>query len=96
MKLEYVNEKTNGTFVVGNDKSILTHAGILRDSTINSIVFNFQEDQLAFIDEVQYTFPKNTVLPLMANQNFRFEHLNNWSPGSLIGNSTVLLTMMRR
>ncbi len=74
MKLEYVNEKTNGTFVVGNDKSILTHAGILRDSTINSIVFNFQEDQLAFIDEVQYTFPKNTVLPLMANQNFRFEH----------------------
>jgi len=74
MKLEYVNEKTNGTFVVGNDKSILTHAGILRDSTINSIVFNFQEDQLAFVDEVQYTFPKNTVLPLMANQNFRFEH----------------------
>ena len=74
MKLEYKNEKTNGTFVVGNDKSILTHAGILRDSTINSIVFNFQEDQLAFIDEVQYTFPRNTVLPLMANQNFRFEH----------------------
>ncbi|CAM3540292.1 AraC family transcriptional regulator [Sphingobacterium prati] len=79
MKLEYINEKTKGTFVVGNDESILTHGGILRDSTINSIVFNFQEDQLAFIDEVKYTFPKNTVLPLMANQNFRFE-----SPEQLI------------
>lgn len=73
MKLEYLNEKSNEAFLVGNDQGMLTNAGILHESTINSIVFNFQGDQEAMIDGVRYTFPKYTVLPLMANQNFRFE-----------------------
>ncbi|MGO1245285.1 MAG: helix-turn-helix domain-containing protein [Sphingobacterium sp.] len=74
MKLEFINSQTNGVFSVGNEREMLTHLGILRESTINSIVFNFGEDQIAIIDEVCYTFPGNTVLPLMANQNFRSEH----------------------
>ena len=74
MKLEFINRQTTGFFRVGNDQRMLTHTGILRESTMNSIVFNFEKDQQVIIDEVRYTFPQNSVLPLMANQNFRFEH----------------------
>ncbi|WP_343561640.1 helix-turn-helix domain-containing protein [Sphingobacterium sp.] len=73
MRWEFKNEKTKEVFLLGNDRQMLTQSSAFREDTINSIVFNFCEDQEAIIDEVRYVFPKNTVLPLMANQYFRFK-----------------------
>lgn len=42
--------------------------------TTNAIVYNDGGDQTITIDEVPYLLPANTILPLMANQHFRFEH----------------------
>lgn len=72
MKLAFINDKTQGIFLLGNDQDMLAHEGILARSTINSIVFNFGKDQVTIIDGVTYIFPENTVLPLMANQHFSF------------------------
>ncbi|MDR2275851.1 MAG: hypothetical protein LBF27_33400 [Sphingobacterium sp.] len=80
MKLTFINDKTQGTFLLGNDQHMLSHEGILEGRTINSIVFNFGRDQETIIDGVTYTFPQNTVLPLMANQHFCFT-----DPSQLMG-----------
>ncbi len=39
-----------------------------------TIAWNCGGDQKVVIDEVEYNFPNQTVLPLMVNQSFRFEH----------------------
>lgn len=38
-----------------------------------TIAWNRGDEQKVVIDEVEYTFPPHTVLPLMVNQSFRFE-----------------------
>jgi AraC family transcriptional activator of pobA len=38
-----------------------------------TIAWNTGEAQQVIIDEASYTFPSNTILPLVVNQSFRFE-----------------------
>ena len=38
-----------------------------------TIAWNTGADQQVMIDEVQYVFPANTLLPIMMNQSYRFE-----------------------
>lgn len=45
-----------------------------RDFSFHSIVWNQGESQIVTIDEVMYRFEANTILPLMLNQTFQFEH----------------------
>lgn len=81
MKLEYRDATTQGYFLIGNDTSILRPSGRARESGINTIVFNFEEDQEVIIDEVPYVFPRHSVLALVSNQHFRFarpEQLMAW------------------
>lgn len=35
------------------------------------------DDQTVVIDQVSYVFPTNSVLPLVANQHFKFEYPEN-------------------
>jgi AraC-like DNA-binding protein len=80
MKLLFEDRNTNGLFVVSQFDKSLRGRGILEEGTINTIVFNRNEEQQVTIDGVPYIFPANSILPLVANQHFVFEH-----PEKLIG-----------
>ncbi|MBB4801718.1 helix-turn-helix domain-containing protein [Flavobacterium aquidurense] len=41
---------------------------------INTFVYNKGQEQSVKIDEITYTMPAGSILPLVANQNFVFEH----------------------
>lgn len=43
------------------------------EELILSIVWNTGDDQKVTIDEVEYNFPKQSILPLLANHSFRFD-----------------------
>lgn len=74
MKLLFEERNTSGVFTVTHFDSSLKGGGILEIGTINTIVFNKNEHQRATIDNVTYTFPSNSILPLVANQHFVFEY----------------------
>ncbi|WP_307447184.1 MULTISPECIES: helix-turn-helix domain-containing protein [Chryseobacterium] len=40
---------------------------------INTFVYNRGDEQWVLIDEIKYTMPAGSILPLVANQNFVFE-----------------------
>jgi AraC-like DNA-binding protein len=77
MKVHFEDRKTKGLFTLFKQDHSLKGEGILSGGTINSIVCNLDEDQTVDIDQVTYLFPTNTVLPLMANQHFVFQHPEN-------------------
>lgn len=64
---------TNAMFRIHNGDADFRGHGILKESTIHTIAFNPVKDQQVVIDEVPYTFPAQTALPLVANQHFQFE-----------------------
>jgi AraC family transcriptional activator of pobA len=76
MSLYFEEEVTKGLFMVKKNDSSFKGDGILNKNqdTISTIVFNQQEAQTVTIDQVPYTMPANTVLPLVTNQHFIFEH----------------------
>lgn len=43
------------------------------EELILSIVWNAGKDQKVIIDEAEYDFPEQSILPLLANHSFRFE-----------------------
>lgn len=48
-----------------------------KPATTNTIVFNPGPAQLVVVDEIEYPFPGNMILPLVANQHFRFQEPEN-------------------
>jgi len=73
MKLLFQDRNTNGLFVVSRFDKSLKGEGDLDGGNINTNVFNRIENQKVTIDGVAYTFPANSILPLVANQHFEFE-----------------------
>ena len=75
MKLHFEDRSTDGRFTVIIQEPSLKGYGISKtgQETINTIVCNTHGDQKVVIDQITYTFPVNTILPLMANQHFAFE-----------------------
>lgn len=74
MKLQFEDNK-KGRFTVLIHEPAFAGEGIAAPpDTTNAIVYNDGGDQTITIDEVPYLLPANTILPLMANQHFRFEH----------------------
>ncbi|SMC42097.1 helix-turn-helix domain-containing protein [Pedobacter africanus] len=73
MELLFEDKKTGGFLIMNKESPGLKGEGILKSTTINSIVYNKNGPQKVIIDEVPYTFNSNTVLTLMANQHFVFE-----------------------
>src|SRR5690348_3830698 len=76
MLREYHNKATLGQFIMHVGDEMFKGAGITAPSMkpINTFVFNKGEEQQVIIDEVRYTMPAHSVLPLMYNQHFVFEH----------------------
>jgi AraC family transcriptional activator of pobA len=75
MNLFFEEKKTNGLFVLRTDDKLLKGDGILTSSSaLSTIVYNRKKAQTVIIDEAPYTFPSNSILPLVSNQHFKFEH----------------------
>lgn len=75
MKLLFEDRTTQGHFsIITNDFSIQGE-GLLngKKQFLNTIVCNPGEQQEVVIDEIRYTMPASSVLPLVANQTFTFE-----------------------
>lgn len=73
MELLFEDKKTDGFLIMHQESHGLKGYGILKSSTINSIVYNRNAPQKVVIDEVPYILESNTILTLMANQHFVFE-----------------------
>ncbi|SEM73464.1 AraC-type DNA-binding protein [bacterium A37T11] len=75
MKWEYLDNCTGGLFVMKHAEKRLIGKGVLggHAHSINTFVVNKGEPQQVWIDEIAYTMPKNSVLPLVSNQYFVFD-----------------------
>jgi AraC-like DNA-binding protein len=72
MQIIFEEKKTQGTFIFHHENEKLRGKGILSESAVNTIVFNWKEDQTVYIDDCPYLFPRNSILTLVSNQNFKF------------------------
>ncbi|QEM02883.1 helix-turn-helix domain-containing protein [Mucilaginibacter rubeus] len=75
MKLSATEQSTGGDLLLlinekHFDRMFFTHD---RQHKYLTIAWNRGEKQIVTIDEVDYDFLPNTILPLMVNQSFRFE-----------------------
>lgn len=76
MKLEFENKATGGRLVVIVNDLRLKGEGMLNGQSepINTIVINKSaKPQRVTIDEIAYTMPGRSLLPLVSNQHFVFE-----------------------
>ncbi len=75
MKEIFYNQTGGRLILSENEKSLrkLFFAGN-EDKHAYTIAWNIGGEQQVEIDNVEYRFPANTVLPLMLNQSFSFEH----------------------
>ena len=76
MNLEFNNQVTGGLFRMILEGMELKGGGLMSKerSAINTFVINkSNSSQQVIIDEVTYTMPGHTLLPLVSNQHFEFE-----------------------
>jgi AraC-like DNA-binding protein len=75
MHWEYKEKSTQGLFIMHANNKMLKGDGMLGNSfsTINTFVFNKGNEQQVVIDEIPYTIPAHSVLPLTATQHFEFQ-----------------------
>jgi len=75
MKCQFTDRATRGKFIMSISEPSLRGEGLLTGNKemINTIVFNSGSEQKVIIDRIPYTLPPDTILPLVANQNFSFE-----------------------
>jgi AraC family transcriptional activator of pobA len=76
MKFLYKNPKIAGEFSLAFDEPELDRVfyGKDRKDKLVTIAWNKGESQSVTIDNVEYTFPKDSILPLMVNQSFSFSN----------------------
>lgn len=76
MVKEYRDKSAKARFIMHKDGSQLKGLGLHTDAinAFNTFVFNKGKEQNVQIDDVVYTMPPNSLLPLVANQNFSFEY----------------------
>ena len=73
---EYKDKSTLGRFIMHINNDALKGTGLRNASSvpINTFVYNKDEAQHVIIDEIAYTMPAASILPLVSNQHFSFEH----------------------
>ncbi|MBN9382460.1 MAG: AraC family transcriptional regulator [Chitinophagaceae bacterium] len=79
MKWQFEDRTTQGKFVVIVDDPSLQGHGLFngKKEMVNTFVFNPGNEQKVTIDNIIYTMPGDTILPLVANQTFHFEEPEN-------------------
>jgi AraC family transcriptional regulator, transcriptional activator of pobA len=76
MKLQFENKATGGRLIMTVNDLQLKGEGMLngQNEPINTLVINKStQSQNVIIDEIAYTMPGHSVLPLVSNQHFIFE-----------------------
>lgn len=68
----FEDKKTAGVLMLHHENEKLRGMGILSQEPVNTIVFNWKEDQTTYIDGCPYLLPQNSILTLVSNQNFKF------------------------
>ncbi|KAF2518440.1 AraC family transcriptional regulator [Flavobacterium salilacus subsp. salilacus] len=76
MNLTFKDNKTNADFRIidGNEEFDRLFFTRDRKDKLLTIAWNRGSAQKIMIDEAEYDFPANSILPLMVNQTFRFEN----------------------
>ena len=76
MKQSFVNKDGIGKLILLQMEPTFAKDCYVDQDTKNfhTIAWNTGESQLIKIDEVQYRFERNTILPIMLNQTFEFEN----------------------
>lgn len=76
MVSEYCENVTEAQFIMHSSNSLFTGVGLGNPAPIpvNTFVYNKQEAQVVTVDEIPYTMPSNSILPLVSNQTFVFQH----------------------
>jgi AraC family transcriptional regulator, transcriptional activator of pobA len=83
MQHSYKNKKDTGLIVLNlNEKKLERYFSETNiDSKLYTIAWNRGKNQVVTIDEIEYEFKANSVLPIMMSQSFRFqmpEHIVLW------------------
>jgi hypothetical protein len=75
MRFYFKDPDTGGELVLLEKEAVFDRYFFSRDQQDKylTIAWNTGPNQEVVIDEVQYTFPANAILPLVVNQSFRFE-----------------------
>lgn len=73
---EYSENTTAAQFVMHRGNKLFSGKGLGNPgpSSIITFVYNKGEAQKVIIDEIAYTMPPRSILPLVANQHFVFQH----------------------
>ena len=83
MNLKYTDNTSNADFRLVIEESSFDRKFFTRDreEKLLTIAWNRGKEQKIIIDEIEYTFPANSIIPLMVNQSFRFEnpeYITSW------------------
>ncbi|MGV3763377.1 helix-turn-helix domain-containing protein [Parapedobacter sp.] len=75
MVREFIEQATRGRFVMYRDDALFIGGGMHRPEVepINTFVYNKGGEQRVTIDEITYTMPSASILPLVYSQHFVFE-----------------------
>lgn len=75
MRFNFNNKDTDARMVLTVGEKDFDRAFFTRDREhkLLTIAWNRGEKQKVIVDEIEYDFPKNSILPLIVNQSFRFE-----------------------
>lgn len=73
---EYNENATLARFVMHSDNQLFSGLGLSNSSPnpVNTFVYNKGESQEVLIDAIAYTMPPRSILPLVSNQHFTFQH----------------------
>lgn len=79
MKFLFKDNATQGELLLTSGEEHFDRLFFVRDrhNKYLTIAWNRGASQEVTIDEVSYEFPANTILPLVVNQSFSFEHPEN-------------------
>lgn len=70
---KFEQTKSNIFIMHENNKDLIGYGLQNKIEPIKTLTYNRVEDQIVTIDGIDYNFPKNTMLPLIVNQSFKFE-----------------------
>jgi AraC family transcriptional regulator, transcriptional activator of pobA len=75
MQLTFKNKDRGADFLLTIGEKSFDRAFFTRDREQKylTIAWNRGKSQKVIVDEIEYEFPENSILPLMVNQSFRFE-----------------------
>jgi len=76
---EYSENTTAAWFVMHSRNELFSGKGLGNPgpSSVITFVYNKGEAQEVIIDEITYTMPSRSILPLVSNQHFVFQHPEN-------------------